>query len=419
MRSATVTCDQPTVTPALSMLGMAAAALVLVGVVRLADTVPGGWQRNDFAHYYLSARACLDHADPYTTSLAPYCRELGFEYDPRITAGTNPPPLMGLVSLVAWLPPSAAYAAWTVLQTACLIGLIVLLCRHTAQQGGAWNWLAVGVVLNSTAVWSHFHYSQVQLLVALLIAAAFFAKQEGKGPPAVALVALAAGLKLYPAALLPWFVMSGAGGWPAAARRCLTAGGVGALMLLAGGLDAWHSFATHALGTIGNSVSFSTSNYSLPSGSAMLAGAVYGRPLPAEVLANAVASGQLLGALLIAAAYGAIWALRLPDRRAIGLLTAAMILASPVCWSHYLVLMILPVWLAWHELSTRGLQGGDVALWLLAALCLYSELDAPVPQGEMGLFRTLLHLYPAAALLLFSAMQTRRQAAIGDTLASA
>lgn len=419
MHSAALPFDQSSAKPAIGVLGLVAGALVLIGLVRLADTVPGGWQRNDFAHYYLSAQALLDGVDPYTTSLEPYCRQLGFEYDPRITAGTNPPPLMGLVALVAWMPPAAAYAAWTMLQACCLVGLLALLFRHSALCGAAWNWLAVGVVLNSTAVWSHFHYSQVQLLLAMLIAAAYFAKQQGRGMVAVALVSIAAGLKLYPAALLPWFVLSGEGGWRGAARRGLVAAAVGLAMLGLGGFDAWHSFLTNALGTIGNSVSFSTSNYSLQSAAAMLAGAVGGRPLSAEVLAQAGGVGKLLGALLIAGGYAVIWRRRLPDGRAIGLLTAAMILASPVCWSHYLVLMILPVWLYWTELSTNPNQASRAALVLVAGLCLFSELDAPIPQGVMGPGRTLLHFYPVGVLLMFAVLQSRRQVAIGGRAASA
>lgn len=405
MPTATSTARSAAPASALSAPALLAAALLSIAAVRLVGTLPGAWSRNDFAHYYLSARVLLAGEDPYTASLEPFCERFGFEFDPRIVTGTNPPPLTLLLAGVAWLPPAPAYAVWAMLQLTCLAGLLGALVRR-ASRGGfhAWRWVAIGLVLNSTAVWSNLHYSQVQLLVAMLIAAAYFDKRQGRPLQAVAAVAVAAGLKIYPAALLPWFVLSGAGGGREVARRTLVAAAVGLSILVVTGPGEWRSFATNGLATVQNSVHGSTSNYSIQSAAMIVTGAVVGRPLPGAVMFEVAALSRVAAAGTLALAYLLVWRLRLPPRRAIGLLCVAMIAASPVCWSHYLTLLILPVWLLWEELGGRRWTAASAAVAVLALACLYSELDAPVPLGELGLARSLLHFYPLVVMLTLAGL---------------
>lgn len=405
MPAAALTNTRPIALPTLNRLGAVALVLLGVGLCRVAATTPDAWQRNDFAHYYLSARALLDGVNPYTATLAELCEGCGFEFDPRITAGTNPPALTLLVSGVAWLPPWPAYVLWTTLQTTCLAGLLAALMRQTSRTPGeTWQWLLAGVVLCTTAVWSHFHYSQVQLLVAMLIATACSLKAMGRGSAAAGAITVAAALKVFPAALLPWFVLSGPGGWHGVRRRALVAAGVGLAIFVLTGPLSWYYFLTHGIATIQQSVVGSTSNYSLQSVATMVIGAALGRPLPEEMLQRVLLVSRVLACCGLAAGYLAIWLGRLDDRRAITLLTIAMILASPVCWSHYFVLLIPPVWLACADVHARP---QSITAWLVALVglvCLSPEMDAIVPMGQMGVARTVLHFYPIVALLAFAAL---------------
>jgi hypothetical protein len=98
-----------------------------------------------------------------------------------------------------------------------------------------------------------------------------------------------------------------------------------------------------------------------------------------------------------------VWRRCLEPLPALGILTAAMLAASLVCWSHYFVLMILPITWLWRRASdVGGLQSQWP--WLAAgSLCLWPELDWAIPLAGR-LPRLLLHFYPLAALAVVAAL---------------
>ncbi|QDU91335.1 hypothetical protein Pla175_47560 [Pirellulimonas nuda] len=380
----------------LLLMRVGAFAAIAVGAARIADTVAGADARNDFAHYYLSARMLLEGENPYTTPLAPRCEALGFEQDPRIPYGANPPLLIRSMACIAWAPPGAAYLAWLLTQVGCLVGLALVLRRLTFQGGdGTWQLVGLAVLVNSSAVMTHFYYSQVQLPVALAIAGAVLLRVRGRTASAMALATAAAAFKLYPAVLLPWFLLSGLRGWGDLAKRVAAAAAVGLAALAVTGPEMWLSFVQEGLPVIQLSVGGSWTNYSLPSLAKMLSGAVAGDL--ASPPAWSAPLGKLLGLLAIAAAYGRVLYGGLKPAAEASLLCLAMMAASLVCWSHYFVLAALPA-----AVLTAGARGRGPRAMLVAAplavLLLWPELDAATPFFQPLAARVLLHFYPLAVM---------------------
>jgi hypothetical protein len=372
-------------------------ALILMGVARLFGSIDHAAYRNDFAHYYLSARMMLAGENPYTTPLKPLFQELGMEYDRRIPTGSNPPLLNYVVATVAWMPLPAAFGAWLALQAAALWGLLVATRRLLSMERGDVLWLLlIGVVLNTVCVRVNFYYSQVQIMVAACLAAAVLLHLQNRRPASCAVAVFAAALKIYPAALLPWFLLADLQGWRDFRRRSLAMAGVGAAVLALTGVEAWQGFVTDGLAVVKLSVGGSLTNYSLPALIMFIVEMHWGRPLPTEMAPYAHWIGQGAAALAIGAAYFVVWRRRLEPVAALGVLTAAMLAASLVCWTHYMVLMILPVAWLWYDAMSKPPSETRWFLLVAGTLCLWPQLDMIPIVG--GMPRLLLHYYPLAAM---------------------
>lgn len=385
---------------AMVCLRAVAVAGLLMGAWRMGAAAWGGEVRNDFAHYYLSAQMLLAGENPYTTPLGPRCAALGFEQDPRIPYGANPPLLIGLFTLFAWAPAPWAFAGWLLAQAATLAALLDVVRRIVLQRVDA-TWLLVGgaVLLNSTTLARHFYYAQVQLLVGLVLALALLASLRGRGSIAVALAAAATVFKLYPAVLIPWFLFHKLHGGRDFAERLAAGVAVGLSAIGLVGPELWLSFVRDGLPVIQLSVGGSWTNYSIPSLVKMLAGAAAGDIHTAPPWAATL--GKCLGMAAVAACYlRAFWG-DLNSRSQLSLLTLAMLAASPICWSHYFVLAALPS----AALIVASIQHGGLAVAVSTGLCalvLFPELDLYVPVGEAPISRVLLHYYPLAGIGLMA-----------------
>lgn len=393
--------------------------LAAVGLMGIWQTLPGAASRNDFAHYYLSAKILLSGGDPYLVPLEPLCEEYGFEYDRRIPYGANPPLLIRMFSAIAWMPPTAAYGAWLGLQ----FGLLALLLEATRRILG-WRandvrwWLIVSLVLCSTSLRIHFYYSQVQVLVGAAIAWAYFARLRKRHLLACGLVALAAGFKLYPAVLLPWFVLAGVKDIREPLRRSLVvATGLG-LALAATGPAAWISFIENGLPVIhheGSVVSYT--NYSLQAVLVNGLGGLLSQWLPenAAHVAGAVARAVALGT--ITAAYLYVWLRKPGERAGFCLLIITMIACSPVAWAHYMVLMILPAALLIQAAQNLRDERLRWTAYATAWLVLMPDLDAPLLREfrhSAEVLTWIVHYYPLylLALAAYLVVQIPKRAAM-------
>jgi hypothetical protein len=186
--------------------------------------------------------------------------------------------------------------------------------------------------------------------------------------------------------------------------------------LAVSGIDAWRGFAVDGLPVINRSVGGSLTNYSLPALTTIVAGELVSWPLPENLASVTKTIGSALALAAVGLAYLVVWRRRVEPVAAFGILTAAMMAASLVCWTHYFVLMILPIAWLWRQAIERQSFTSLAAVlpFVAGILCLWPELDWMIPVAG-GLERLLLHFYPLAALAIVAVLLARQPATAEET----
>jgi hypothetical protein len=314
---------------------------VWVGSLLWAE-LPERGHANDFAHYYVTSRVWIEGRDPYQVSFSREFARFGFVYDDQIWSAGNAPPLIAAFVPFAVLPPHAAFVAWVSLE-GCLLfatfGMIYLLIGSRLPAPAVpLLALALGA---SRATFSHFFYSQVQLLVGFLLLLGYLLQRRRHCGLAWLCVAMAASLKLFPALLLPWFIVSARGStW----RKALW---LTPICLFAMGLwyftrDLWPGFINAGVAVITANVPNRVFDYSLPSFVVKLGWSWHWQHPSAHEAAQIWRMASVAGASVALLAYGICWHRRLDAENAFCLLLLSSVLASPTAWGHYFVLAFFP-----------------------------------------------------------------------------
>ncbi len=335
-------------------------AVAAVLLTRLVVTLPGRATELDFSHYYVTSRLWIENRPVYGTPLAPEYARFGFTGSDDIRVATNPPLLVWLVAPVTLLPVRPAFWVWTTLQLASLATVLALTV-------GRRQWLVWLLALASPPVFYHLCTGQTQLLVAALLVGAY--RLRGRNDDAAVVCVVVAGLlKLFPLALLPWFV------WRRPLRLGLLAGSLLAVGVSVTGWGMWREFFAHGLPAVVAWAKAFQPNYSV----ALLAAKATGLPV------------ALWSVAILGVAYG--WcAWRRPEAATeFSVLTCAMLAASVTVQTHYLVLLIFPVWTAWVAARTVAFA---------AALALLNLLEPWEPVGVRW-----LNYLPVVGLALLTAL---------------
>ena len=189
-------------TPALEWLLL----IMFTGILAF-HTAPRAWKtlNTDFPNYYLAATLVRDHVDP---SRAYEWVWLQRQKDHR----SIDQPVIGLApitpfSTLAVLPltslrPLAAKHAWLLLQ-ACLLLVLLPLLREITEQ--PLRRVAMLMVI-CFPLHRNLLYGQFYILLLLLLTAACWAAQRGRGKLAGSLVGLAAACKVFPIVFICYFV---------------------------------------------------------------------------------------------------------------------------------------------------------------------------------------------------------------------
>jgi hypothetical protein len=334
---------------------------------------------------------------------APYAGEIGFT-GTTVYPYVYPPLWAALMAPVTrLLSPDEFFFLAYVVQAALICTSVLLAWRLLALGGQLARWMLVLLLLVSTSSIGMLalYHCQPQIAVTFLILLAFEREASGRPLQAGTALALAAALKLYPAAFAIFWIAGR--NWPAVRSFAVIGGALGLASLGLGGIDLHRAFLarTSAIGevVIGSRYNYNLENllYQLTHAPQMLADPLFGRSEKAVTfirdytaadpawLRLAVIGVFIAGAVLIARRWpagDALW-----RRRA--LFPAAMVLASlclPLGWAHqYLILLFLLPGLCTLYGLRRGLAiiGAFGLLHLTWVLYALGRLDLPV-QGSVA-----------------------------------
>jgi uncharacterized membrane protein len=292
------------------------------------------------------------------------------------------------------LPYATAVLIWQGVSIALLACLAWLLSPLAAEAGIPLPApLLFALLLGWPPTLANIQVGQWSVILAVVLAAGHRAWERGDRRRAGVWWGVGAALKLTPLALLP----------PALLRDRRAALGFAAallalilLMLPVAGLEGWQAFAT-AAGP--NATGYQTWTHNTLSINGLVArlleGGAYAQPL---LVAPLLARGCKLTILLALGAMALRATLRAPRARepegcVLALWYVLVVVANPLAWSHYALLLLLPAGLAVRAATCRH----DTLAQTLAALGL---LLISIPQATLDYAAGPLPAAPTAGLWL-------------------
>jgi hypothetical protein len=390
------------------LMDVGAAGLLLLAAIQIAAELPRHFDQPDFSHYYAWGRALLEGASPYAGNLAPFYERNGFLFDLHTPYSTATPLFVWVFAAIAWMPPRLAFAACAAVQIASLA--IILLLTRSLLAGRlsprGWRFVCAGAVCTPAVYW-HLCAGHLELLLAAMTLMAYRWHLAGK-PLAACLTVTAAGLmKLFPLALLPWFLWRSATDWRGRARHLAWVVGFAAVVIGATGLTRWLEYSDAGVGVLREwMIRQKTFSYSVPSLIVTLNYLLHDMRPSAEALVVGWQVAQCAGLAVLGAAYLACWRW-VDDELGFCLLIVAMMAASTLAWAYYFVFLIFPVTVAamrtTARFTTRRLMAFTLILLLLNDLGTWSGgcgihdarllaiLNTPPIFGLLGLGWFLLH----------------------------
>jgi alpha-1,2-mannosyltransferase len=270
--------------------------------------------------------------DRLTTYLKRHQTEL---MDSRALQFLYPPTAFFQLRAFTWMEdPAVAARCWRVFNLAALGGLVALAMRFRARRAPPQTALLLCLLIGSyDPVRDTFWLGQVSVWVSMLILLYFWALQERRAPLAGVALALAAGLKIYPAFWLIIVLM-----FPGQRARAIAwfAAALGAMALLSvavDGAEMWRSYWTNVISKMGDKP---------PPGGVTLY-PFFGGPAVPESLPWRLWANRATLLTVISACAACLWMAQgaAPSRklRVMLAVSAALLLSLPLVWGHYLVLL--------------------------------------------------------------------------------
>jgi hypothetical protein len=361
--------------------GTAALALVIAVAALFRQFValaPPQLYHKDLVQEYLMARAVLDRQDPYAPVPALAARYMADVYPlpegQRFSVISTDwpsvhPPFVALLTLPLGLFPfPVAATLWLGYDLLLLFILawLVLACGPRAP-GRASVLVTAGLLLFWLPVFHELLHGQLSLTLSCLLLLGWRAYRSGRLGAAGALLGAAAAVKLFPIVIVGYFLVKRE--WRVAVWAVSTAAVLTMLGLLAAGGEGMRSYFTAALAVAPLWRPFE-GNYSIASVMQhLLGGSTSVRPaIEAPGLAAPLSMLVSGGVLLLAAL-----AIARTDDLDVGFAAAiaAMLVAGPYTWQHYLVLMVWPLFVLGRRLRARHWPEARTAVFLVS-ICLMS-----------------------------------------------
>ncbi|MHB1158743.1 MAG: glycosyltransferase family 87 protein [Chloroflexota bacterium] len=410
--------------------------LVVFGILSLATPLRSLEEpfvhNKDFVQEFILAHAVLERANPYVPVTRP--RELARRYIPDYPAFEDPapaallptphPPTVGLILIpMSFLSFVSAARLWLALETLLLVLSIQLLARAFGRRLSP---LATIALSAAALVWHplvpELALGQLTLAQLPLLAGVALSLRSRRATVAGVLLGITLTVKPSLCPILLAFVLRRQ--WSPVAAALATLAVVWDATALLIGIDAIVAYATWALPVVAESYKAAVWNISLGSigwklfqgtGSAMALGES-APPLTESALAAQLLSVALPAAALLLACY---YVSRLPGTAwAFGLMICIGILVSPIAWSFYLILALIPIaqvveWLVRHHFPVQETNAALVVAMLLllppeAWATLLTPSLGPLLPATMGdpapFVQMIAHLGPAVALVALAAL---------------
>lgn len=306
----------------------------------------------DFSQEWLSARNYLTGTPVYSNQTESLLRHTGHvptHPEDLLPWNAHPPAAILLTLPFGYLDYRTAHLVWNLLTLPLFLVAVWMIIRELQERFVFWLLLpALVVLLLFAPLYSQLAQGQLSNLILFLLTAAWAADRRDRQGWAGVAVGLAAALKLFPAFVFVYFLFAGR-------RKAILTGAAAFLAVNSAALAVLGlvEFRTYIYEVIPSLSSYrSTWNNSSLSGfwlrlfdpnpTHKIIPLVV-NPILAKVL---VASSILLATATVAFASWKALSVSARDR-AFALSLVGMVLVSPVAWEHYIVLLMLPIWLVW------------------------------------------------------------------------
>jgi hypothetical protein len=398
-------------------------ALVSAGVSASATVIryltPPWIYEKDFLQEYLFARAVLGQISPYGVLQELGARFLTRPDIPLFPHPTpHPPPVVFVALPFGLLPYEQAQVAWLLLGVSCLvIALRLLLHPHFPGLSLSKFALICLITVPLLHFWEELGLGQMMMLQLLLLVAAWRALRVHRAGPGAILLGLALALKLiaWPIVIL---LMVGKK-WRAiiVALATFACANLAAALIL-GPREVIYYYSVVS-GWVWGIYRGDWGNFSLMSVSWRLFGgtgvsSLTGLHAPPLVAAPSLAYPAAILLVGIWLAVGLTWAAQARSFDvAFGMALCTSVLASPLTWCHYLILLVMPLSTVTRQVINLGFPRRYVyqLLLLTGLLSIPASLfhdtvllfaqPPPTPAGSpiIPFTASLIDLIPAAAVI--------------------
>ncbi len=339
---------------------------------------------HDFVQEWTSARSHLKGEPVYGDLRETIPRYLGQPYDDVVHVNAHPPTSILLVVPFGSMPYAKAYFLWNCLSIVALSLSILLMTREV--RASYWSVIPIGcLLLVSNSLAQQVNQGQLNLILLLLLTSSWMLWRREQMMFAGAIVGLCAAIKVFPAFLVVLFLARRR--WDACLGFVAGLGLATAATVAVLGLETYQDYVMKVAPQVSvfrdywpnaSIVGFWSKLFDPQSG--------HVRPITELPLLARIASAVTIltmSGLLIRRASNAQTREDIDSSWAAGFV--GMILASPIAWDHYFVLLIPCLVIQWPRSTTSGKS--LLLLLSIGLLVVYPKWiwDATIPgDGELA-----------------------------------
>ena len=314
----------------------------------------------DFFQEYAAARNWLDGRRIYEDHHDAAPRVVGVSLDDRralVFVNAHPPTSVVVAIPFAKLAFADAFLTWNLVSLGALAASLWIVQRQLRIPISPWSaGPVVALVMLCFPLWEQCRLGQLKLILMLLVTGTWAAERSGRPWLAGILLGAAAAIKLFPAFLLVYYALRGR--WRVVSAGILTVGALTALTAAVLGLDAYRDYFVKVLPAIqwfrvgwnNDSIWGFWSRLFDPAPEHLRDRSLTEPLYYSPTLATSLSLASCLALIGVLA-----WVVRgeatsRQDDLTFSLAATAMLLVSPICWEHYLLLLLVPLAVVWVEL---------------------------------------------------------------------